>query len=164
MKKVVNLLTVLFVIGISVHSQSKEGLLTIPQAKVEDSGNAAFIMQIGVDNDASVYQNGQNNEALVTQLGNSHTTTVTQNGNNNSANSILVGYGQNENINQQGDNNTKSTIKFGNANPNANSMFMQRGNGHSVTYVQYEGAPGVKVEQKGNAGTVLIKQGRIGSF
>ncbi len=174
MKKIISLFAVLFVVGMSVQSQSKEALLNIPQAKGVNSGNVAFIMQVGVSNNASVkqegvgnyasvLQNGQNNEATVQHDGDSNKTFITQNGDNNSAISELAG-GDTEFINQQGDNNSNQTVKYGNARPGAQTVFVQQGNNHSVTYVQYEGAPGVKVEQKGNAGSVLIKQGRIGSF
>lgn len=143
----------------------------IDQQSLANTGNQAYVEQVGVANAlglvqtgsgnvATVGQSGAGNQADLTQNGQGNASTLTQQGNNNRLTGVVVGNSNELNIHQDGSNNqVDSEIR---QNKQAYTI-NQYGSGNLLKQVEstVQGTPGYTVEMRGTGINLTIEQGKV---
>lgn len=120
---------------------------------VASQGNQAQITQQGYQNNAFIWQMGNQNEASLTQQGLDNESATIQKGDENSYSLVVKGDGNTSTGFQLGDNNNVEGLLQGNG---LTHEVYQIGNGNEVVQEGFQ-TLSIKIKQKGNGLKAIIK-------
>ena len=142
--------------NVSIAQMGADNMTRISQ---NGNGNHAQSHILGFNNKVDLSQRGRDNYISEQTFGWSNAIAVDQRGKGNSVSLQTPGANYDISIEQRGKNNSVKGYHLAYDLDPQQTTVIQKGNGHEATYVQYFGAKGVKIEQKGNAAKVKVEQG-----